>query len=885
MKRNIKECMIELNDYRHMLSNDYQIACVIDKKARILRLNQAWNKILGYDTHDLVGTRILELIAKVDKMRIKEMLSKNNNSHNSQAVTFQIKDKEGLYRKIKWIITDGAENRYLLGREDAASSGANHFSHHKKLLDESGDLAQFGIWQYDVKRESLYWSKLTKKIHEVDENFTPTLQNALSFYEDKRSRKTIEEAFNKALKFRESYDHQVKITTAKGNQKWVRTWGKAVLENGQCAYIAGTIQDITKEKNNEIELKQQKNRLAKIINAARLGTWEYNLVTGENRWNKRWVEILGYSKDELKPYSIETFFKLVHPKDKKHLKTKLDNYLKGKLNSYQAEFRMLHKNGRWVWVYDSGEIISRTEEGKPEIMYGIHLDITKQKIVQEQLEQSEKSFRSNFENAGIGMAIVDKSGRWIRTNQQLQDMLGYSQKELSSFTFLDITHPEDVAITQKYNRKLLEGKTDKINFKKRYIHKSSKVVHVDLFASAIWKDGKLDYIIAQIIDITKEVKLKNQLQNTVANLQAVMDASSEVAIIGTDENGVITIFNKGAEKMLGYSSEEVVGIYTPEHFHSKKQIRERARELEKETGKNISGFEVLIANTDIGNPDTKEWIKVDKEGNKIPVLLTTSAITKNGQLVGYLGINTDLSKIKASEQKLQKLLNITIDQNKKLKHFAHIVSHNIRGHSANIQKLVDLIGAEQPEMRNNTMLGMIKQASIKLRNVINDLSYVTNIIANKDLSRSRKNLSKIVGESLEKLKAKIETEKVSIINKVDGKKIVNINKDYALNIILCVLDNGITYSSSDRSSYIKIYLKENSNYQILHIEDNGIGFDKDRQEKKLYNMYTKMHDNNEGAGLDLFICKYQMEAMGGYIKIDSQEEVGTTAKLYFPKHG
>ena len=879
---NSKHTLID-SDYRHIVHEGRQLICVTSQKGKIQRLNQAWNALLGYDCAELEGIRLLDLFHPADIPRVESIFSSSIEPENPQNVSGRIRNSNTEYIGIEWFVVRKNGYIYFSGREVPASRNKSNIEHRENLLDKSGELAHFGIWEYRCETQHLYWSMQTKKIHEVENNYTPSVERALQFYTDKKSRSIIEKAFRDVLEDGKSYDHQLKITTARGNKRWVRTWGKPILKHGKCVYIVGTIQDITKEKYNEIELKKQKNRLSNIIDAAKLGTWEYNVITGENRWNERWAEIIGYNLEELKGNSIDMFFELIHPNDEKRLKRKLKRYLEGQLNSYQAEFRMRHKQGHWVWVHDSGEIISRTEEGQPEIMYGIHLDITEQKKTQKKLKQSEKSFRSNFENAGIGMAIVDKSGIWIKTNQQLQDMLGYSHAELNDLSFFDITHPDDIKLTRKQNKKLLIGEADKINFKKRYIHKNSNTVHVDLYASAIRKEGEIDYIIAQIIDITKEVKLKKQLQNTVANLKAIMDASSEVAIIGTDVNGTITTFNKGAEKMLGYSAEEVVGKYTPEHFHTREQIQERAADLKKRLDRKVSGFEVFISDTKIDKPDTKEWIKVAKDGTKIPVLLTISAIIKNGELTGYLGINTNLSKIKESEEKLQKILSITIDQNKKLKHFAHIVSHNIRGHSANIQKLVDLIMAELPEMKENKMLQMIRQASVQLRKVIDDLSYVTNIIADKETVTKAHDLSVILDETLKSLKLDIDKHDVTIINEVRNKKIAEVNKEYACGVIRSIIDNSIAYRSKKRSSYVKIYLKEKNNYYILHIVDNGIGFDAKNQENKLYNMYAKMHEEDDGAGLDLFISRYQMEAMGGYIKIDSEIDVGTTVKLYFTK--
>lgn len=126
------------------------------------------------------------------------------------------------------------------------------------------------------------------------------------------------------------------------------------------------------------ELKYSERRARAIIAGTRIGTWEWNVQTGETVFNERWANICGYTLDELEPVSIETWLSLAHPDDLPESERLLKAHFAGKLSEYDYRCRMKHKNGHWVWVHDRGQVFEWTQNDEPLMMYGTHADITEE---------------------------------------------------------------------------------------------------------------------------------------------------------------------------------------------------------------------------------------------------------------------------------------------------------------------------------------------------------------------------------------------------------------------------------------------------------------------------------------------------------------------------
>jgi len=133
-------------------------------------------------------------------------------------------------------------------------------------------------------------------------------------------------------------------------------------------------------------LRSSEQRLREIIFGTNVGTWEWNVQSGEAAYNERWAEIIGYRLEELAPTTTETWERLAHPDDVKKSQAKLEEVFAGKVPAYDCEIRMRHKDGRWVWVLDRGRVVEWTRDGAPLRMSGTHADIT-------QLKESEETVR------------------------------------------------------------------------------------------------------------------------------------------------------------------------------------------------------------------------------------------------------------------------------------------------------------------------------------------------------------------------------------------------------------------------------------------------------------------------------------------------------------
>ncbi|WP_351088113.1 EAL domain-containing protein [Shewanella sp. S1-49-MNA-CIBAN-0167] len=193
------------------------------------------------------------------------------------------------------------------------------------------------------------------------------------------------------------------------------------------------IKDVTENKRTQIALeetekkfREQSQRYAEVIWGANIGTWEWNVLTGNIILNERWAEMLGYCLKELEPISIETWEGLLHPDDANDTNQLLTRCFRNETESLECEFRMQHKNGSWVWILDRGRVVEWTTDGKPVRMSGTHQDITKSK----QSEDVRKLAASVFTYAKEGITITDTNGVIINVNDAFSAITGYSRGDV-----------------------------------------------------------------------------------------------------------------------------------------------------------------------------------------------------------------------------------------------------------------------------------------------------------------------------------------------------------------------------------------------------------------------------------------------------------------------
>lgn len=193
----------------------------------------------------------------------------------------------------------------------------------------------------------------------------------------------------------------------------------------------------------------------------------------------------------------------------------------------------------------------------------IFTDITGRKKAAEVLQESENRFRTIFEQAAIGVALLNtKTGQFIRVNQKYCDFVGYTMEEMLQKTFMDITHPQDIQTNGDRNAQLMEGTITSASFEKRYVRKDGTIVWGDLAISPLWKHGErpdIFYHIAIVQDITIRKQAEEALRESGESFRIIFENNSAAMCI-IEANTTISMVNSEYCKISGYDKNEIIGL-------------------------------------------------------------------------------------------------------------------------------------------------------------------------------------------------------------------------------------------------------------------------------------------------------------------------------------
>lgn len=702
---------------------------VRDSEGRLIFVNKEWEKIFNMEDQQILGKKVFELLDEATASQFR-----NDDEKVLRA------DRSFKYEE--WVSTPKGYRYYLTNMFPVPEiSGVGGFATDITDLKEAEQKLQ-GIFNssfsfigflnpdgtlLDANETALQMAGITR-----DDVIGKKFWDCYWWQISEKAQKELQVNFRKASNGEEvTYEVQV----------WIKDKIPiTILFSLRPVFDAnGKVRFIIPEGRPIQDIVDVRNRYKSVIEGTNVGTWEWNVQTGETIFDERWAEMVGYTLEELEPVSINTWGELAHPDDLEESNCKLNECFDKKAEYYDIEAKMKHKDGHWVWVHSRGKVFEWTNDGKPLKMYGTHQDITERKRNEEALRVSEEAFRGNFENAAIGMALLDESGKWLKVNKRVCDIVGYSEEELMNFTFQDITHPEDLDSDLELLNEIIRGERNHYQMGKRYIHKNGQIVFIILAVSVVRdSEGEILYFISQIIDITSLEKIKNELRL---------------------------------------------------------------------------------------------------------------------------------------------LLNLSEKQNERLKNFAHIVTHNLRSHSSGISSMLEMLQLDYPEIYANEYIEVLEKASNNLKTTIENLTDAVKkgFIEEEELKEI--NIKKAVERNISSAITTVNKDKIDIINNVEDNLNLQVIPAYLDSIIMNFLTNAVKYSSPDRESYVEIYTTKKQDYVQLSFEDNGVGIDLDKHGDKLFGMNNTFHDNEDSRGIGLYITKNQVESMGGYIEVESGVNQGTTFKV------
>lgn len=313
----------------------------------------------------------------------------------------------------------------------------------------------------------------------------------------------------------DAYEIEKRYFDKSGNVIWVIFSFSVVRDEvGDFQFFISQIRDITKRKKYFQALLEEKKRIENILEGTHAGTWEWNVKTGETRFNDYWANIIGYTLEELEPVSIDTWAKLTHPDDLALSNKNLEDYFAGKTEVYYTECRMRHKDGHWIWIMDRGKIVSRDTLGNPEWVYGTHIKIDELKKTQQKLQETTNKFMGIFNSAYQFMGFLDTSGVLLEANQTALDFAGITLEDVINKPFWETywwqINKETKQHLKASVRKAAAGEI--VNYETLVWDKNKAEVPI-LFNLKPVKDsnGKVIYIIAEGRPIQEVVEIRNQL--------------------------------------------------------------------------------------------------------------------------------------------------------------------------------------------------------------------------------------------------------------------------------------------------------------------------------------------------------------------------------------
>lgn len=257
----------------------------------------------------------------------------------------------------------------------------------------------------------------------------------------------------------------------------------------------------------------------------------------------------------------------------------------------------------------------------------------------------------------------------------------------------------------------------------------------------------------------------------------------------------------------------------------------------------------------------------------------------NGEVKGFFVHVADITPIKMLEKELMVSNKIINDQNKSLLNFANIVSHNLKSYSGNLAAILEMFSAAPSEEERDEMLMHLKSISKGFSSTISHLNAIVRLQNQGKINFEHVNLSEYLERATQILSLQIQSTGATIQNRVTPEVMLYVNPAYLESIILNFLTNAIKYRHPDRAPFIDISCHSTHEYTVLTIKDNGRGINLEKHGAHLFGMYKTFHGNADAEGIGLFITKYQVEAMGGRIEVDSEEGIGSEFHIFFTTNG
>ena len=460
----------------------------------------------------------------------------------------------------------------------------------------------------------------------------------------------------------------------------------------------------------------------------------------------------------------------------------------------------------------------------------------------------------------------------ITWNKGIETIFGYTQEEVgnNSAWWFDKIHPEDSIKMSVKLYSFIEQKSEKWQDQYRFRCADNTYKYV-LDRGFLLKDkkGRAHRMIGAIQDITKQKKEEENLKLLETVVTQTKDA---VVITKSDSNSEtfpnIIYVNNAFCAMTGYKSKKVLS----KPFNPFNTEELDSHEYEKFIAAIAEKRECQIETLTKKKNKEEYWVRF----SMIPIY------NSDNELSHWISIQKDVTEERKQEKEKEQLIRELTQNNKDLKQFSYITSHNLRAPLSNLIGLLNLI--EDIPINDSELLEIIngfKKSTHLLNETINDLVKIIVIKDKISIQKENVTINEVVEHVFSQLKFQIERSKPILKLNFDEADTIYTNKAYLESILINLLTNSIKYKSETKKLKISITIKKTNNSTILKFKDNGIGIDLKRNSERIFGLYQRFHDYPDSKGLGLYLVKSQIESLGGTIAIESEVNKGTEFTLTF----
>ncbi|WP_299823045.1 PAS domain-containing sensor histidine kinase [uncultured Pontibacter sp.] len=495
----------------------------------------------------------------------------------------------------------------------------------------------------------------------------------------------------------------------------------------------------------------------------------------------------------------------------------------------------------------------------------------------EGLKESEERFRLLIQGVtDYAIFMLDPAGNVASWNEGAKKLKGYEAKEIIGKFFAKFYSRE--AIKQGYPEYELEQAKANGSFEDegwRY-RKDGSAFWANTVLTAIYnpKNELVGY--SKITrDLTEKKKLERQLfqmneelKESEEKSRLLIDSVKDYAILMLNPDGIIMSWNTGAERIKGYTPNEIIGKHFS-IFYNREAIESGFPQFE---------LKRAIAN---GQFEDEGW-RIRKDGTAFWANVVISPIYNlEKRLLGFAKITRDLTERRRNEELMRRNMEL-VRINNELDNFVYTASHDLKSPITNLEGLLTALEEDLGEdsAKHRELLKMMGGAVTVLKNVIADLADVTKLQHNVQQAE-KVSIAAIIEEVKESLRDIIATSKTEIKADVSGFETLNYPRKNLRSILYNLISNAIKYSDPLRAPEVSIRttITDTGEY-LVTVSDNGLGI-AEQHKNKVFSMFKRVHDHVEGSGVGLYLVKKILDNSGDRIELESELGKGSDFNVYF----